>query len=155
MNLIIVLLSVIAISDVLRLVGSYMKPSKKKFFENELYFLKKRIWNIEFQVSEKKQMRESVRKEYDFMSARIESITQSIANFPKDGNEEDKKRIEDDKVRAETDLRALEAQMRGLDIEIYGTKPCADYHDGVMGLTGEIESLRVIELSLKDWIKKI
>jgi hypothetical protein len=155
MNLIIVLLSIIAISDVLRLVGSYMKPGKKKFFQNEIYFLKKRIWNLEFQVNEKKQLREGVRKEYDYMSARIESITQAIANFPKDGDEGDKKRIEDDKVRAETDLKGLETQMKVLDIEIYGSKPCVDYPDGVMGLTGEIESLREIELSLNDWVKSL
>ena len=155
MNLIEILLLVIAITELARLVLSYKKPTKKIFFQNELYFLVKRIWNKEFEIFQKRGIREGIRKEHEYLSARLDKIKTDIENWSKDADQGEKARREDDKVRTEADIKKLQDQMRGFDLEIEGCKPCVEYPEGLMGLTGEIEGLKEVQYSIEDWIKQL
>lgn len=151
-TIIIILLAIIAISEVTRLVLTHKRGTKKEHFKSKLDGVEKMIYDFEFKIFKTKEIREDVRKEYDFMKSRIATLTSQIENFM---GKAEKARLEDDKVRAERDVARFEQQMKNLDIEIYGIKPSAENPDGVSGIVDQIESLRELKGMLKSWIKSL
>ena len=150
-----ILLAIIAVAELSRLLATYWPASKKSHFTNKLDGVGKMIWDLQFKLFKTREIREDIRKEYDFMKARIDGLNTQITNYPKDGNIDEKKRLDDQKVLAERDANRLEAQLRGLDVEMDGTKPSVDYPEGADGITQQIESLHELQSMLKNWIKKI
>jgi len=146
-----ILLAIIVILEATRLVLTHWKPSKKSHFKNKLEGVQKMIYDLEFKKFKTKEIREDIRKERDMMLARLEAINLKIKNTTGD----DKAHAEDDKVLVERDVARFEAQIKQLDEEIYGAKPSADNHDGVTGITQQIDSLRELQGMLKGWIKQL
>ena len=150
-----ILLFIIAIAEVSRLYVTYKNTSKKNHFLQKLEGVGKMIWDLEFKLFKTREIREDVRKEFDFMNERIVTLKANIENFPKDKDEAEKKTIEDNLVRAERDSSRLANQLKAIDLETDGSKPTNEYPDGVTGILQQIESLKELETMLKSWIKKI
>ena len=154
-TLIIVLLAVIAGSEVLRLVLTHKKTSRKAHFKQKLDGVQKMIWDLEFKVHKTRDIREEIRQEYDFMNSRLATLDGQIEAFPADGNIDEKKRIEDQKVLATRDRDRLQNQMKQLDLEVEGSKPTQEYPEGVTGINSQVESLRELTEMLSAWIKTL
>lgn len=152
---IIVLLFVIATSELARLFLTHRPETRKNHFKKKLEGTKKMIADLEFKIFKTREIREDIRQEYAYMVSRIESIDNQINKFPADGNQDELGRLKDDKVRAERDRDRFVAQMKQLDVEIGGAKPSQDYPDGVEGITQQIDSLQELSSMLKDWIKTL
>ncbi len=154
-TLIVVLLAVIAVSEILRLVLTHRPTTKRGHFKQKLEGVQKMVWDFEFKAYKTREIREDVRQEYDYMLSRIESYDAQIKNWSADKDVADKKRIEDQKVLAERDRDRLLAQIKQLDAEVEGAKPTAENHEGVDGISQQIESLRELLGMLKSWIKTL
>lgn len=151
MNIIIALLAVIALSEVSRLILTHRPTSKKEHFKGKLEGVEKMIYDLEFKRFKTREIREGIRKDYDALRARKESLDKQVESASGD----EKKRIEDAKVVTDRDVARLEGQIKRLDEEVNGAKPNQENHDGVIGINEQIDSLRELRLMLKDWIKNI
>lgn len=152
--IIITLLSVIAISEITRLVLTHSNRGKKAHFKNKMEGTEKMVWDLEFKIFKTREIREDIRKEYDYMMQRIAAFDDQIKGFPKDGNKEELGRVEDEKVRAVRDSERFLAQMKQLDLEINGSKPTNELPDGFTGIMEQVDSLKELQGMLRDWIKK-
>lgn len=150
-----ILLGIIAISEITRLILTHKKTSKKEHFKSKLEGTQKMVWDLEFKKFKTAEIREDVRKEYDYMQSRIDTINKSIQDFPKNKDKAERARLEDDKVRAERDLGRLKGQIEHLDLDIKGSKPTNQYPDGVSGIEDQINSISELTKMLKNWIKKL
>lgn len=160
MQLIVILLGIIAISEITRLVLTHKKPSKKEHFLQKLEGTTKMIWDLEFKFFKTKEIREDIRKEYDNARAKLITLESEIERESQTGGLKERdlgefKRLEDKKVLLERDKSRFEAQMKQLDAELYGLKPSAENHDGVQGITMDIDSFRELQGMLKNWIKHL
>lgn len=153
MNAIIVLLGVIALSEVLRLYLTHKKTTKKEHFKQKLNGVKKMIYDLEFKIYKTREIREDVRKEYDMMLSRIQGIDEKIKDWK--GEEAERKGIEDQRVLAQRDAERFKAQMKQLDEEVEGAKPTNENPEGVLGVVQQIDSMRELEQMLKDHIKSL
>lgn len=151
----ITLLAIIALVEITRLVLILKNPDKKSHFKGKLLATKKMVWDLEFKTFKTQEIREDIRKEYDFMKSRIDTIDKSIKDFPKKGDQAEKARFEDDKVRAEKDRDRLLAQIKSLDKEINGAAPTMEEPNGASGVKDQIASLKELGVMLKDWIKQL
>ena len=147
------LLGIIATAEILRLLLVYKKISKKTHFKQKYEGTQKMIWDLEFKIFKTREIREEIRKEYDFMQARIEASKKQIADSIT--AEPERKRIEDQLVLAERDAGRFLEQIKALDLEISGSKPTDQYPDGVTGIMNQIDSLRELQEMLNEWIKKL
>jgi hypothetical protein len=153
--IIIGLLTVIAISEGYRTYYGFRSSSKAEHFKAKLKQTRILIWDLQFKVFKTREIREDIRQEYDYVKARIENLKNQIATFPADKDPGDKARLEDDKVRAEGDEARFLKQMEELDLEIEGSKPTAEYPNGVEGVTHQIDSLRELDKMLVDYLKEL
>lgn len=149
------LLSIIAVAELIKLVVAYTPATKKSHFKNKLNITKMKIWDLEFGVNKARAERESVRKEYDMLKARLDTVKTMIDNFPKDRDEGDKAKLEDDATRLKSQIEQKETDMKYIDAMIDGAKPSAENHEGTIGMIPQIESLKGVEMELKDWLKNI
>lgn len=154
-NMITALLSIIALSEVTRLVLTHKTTSKKAHFKQKLDGTQKMIWDLEFKAHKTREIREDIRKEYDFMLSRIATLETTIATWPKDKDEGERKRLEDQKVLAERDAERFKAQLKNLDVEIEGSKKCNEYPDGATGIVQQVDSLVELQGMLKNYIKSL
>jgi hypothetical protein len=155
MSATIVLLAIIAVTEILRLVLTHLPTSKKAHFKQKLEGVQKMVWDLEFKKFKTREVRESIRQEYDFMLARADSFKKQIAEWPKDKDEGERKRLEDQLVLVERDAERLLAQIKSLDIEIEGAKKSNEYPDGVTGIVQNVDSLVELQGMLRDWIRKL
>ena len=152
---VIILLSIIAISEVIRLALTHWPLSKKGHFKNKLEATTKMLWDFEFKLFKTKEYREEVRRQYDSCKAKIDILDTQIKAWPKDKSVDERKRLEDDKIRIEVELKKYENEMRQLDIQLHGAKPAMDLPEGFVGVDQEIDQLRNIQNTLKAWIKNL
>jgi len=141
-----ILLGIIAFAEILRLVLTHTKTTKKAHFKQKFEGTQKMIWDLEFKVFKTREIREDIRVEYESMQSRIQSYKQQI----KDGVQGI-----DQLTLAERDAGRLLAQIKQLDIEVNGTKPTNEHPDGATGITHQIDSLRELRGMLQDWIYKL
>ena len=153
--IIIILLALIASCEIMRLVLTHRKTSKKAHFKQKLDGTEKMIWDLEFKVFKTREVREDVRQEYDYMIQRIGNLKNQFENFPATGDLAEKARITDQIILAERDRDRFLEQIKMIDLEIEGSKPTAELPDGASGIVNQIESLRELLTMLKDWIKKL
>lgn len=151
--LVIVLLAVIATAEVARIAISYWPRSRRAHFKGKLRGVEGMLWDLEFKVFKTREIREDIRKEYDFMLSRIESIDAQIKNFPADKPEEERKTLEDQKVLAERDRDRLLHQIKTLDVEVEGARPTAEEPNGHEGINMQIDQLRELADMLRSWLK--
>lgn len=150
MNVIIALLAIIAVSEVSRLILTHRPTSKKAHFKAKFEGVEKMIYDLEFKRFKTCEIREGIRKDYDVLRARKESLDKQVGNTP-----EDNTRIEDTKVVVNRDVSRLEGQIKRLDDEVNGRVPNQEDHEGVIGINEQIDSLRELRNMLKDWIRSI
>jgi hypothetical protein len=150
--LITILLIVITIVEVYRVFALNSGNSKKSHYKNKLKGTTKMRWDLEFKVNKTEQIREEVRKEYDYMKSRIDTIEQSAKN---EKDEAQKANILDKKIVAEKDAERLLNQIKALDVEINGTTPNEQYRDGVTGIVDQIATFRELEEMLRKYIKTL
>ena len=150
--MVIILLGIIAVSEITRLILTHWPGSKKSHFKQKLEGVTKMIWDLEFKAFKTREIREDVRMEYDQSKARLSVVLEQIENWPKDRDEEDKKRAEDRATLQKRDVERFEEQMKRLDLEVNGSKPTVDYPDGVQGIEHQIDSLQELKGMLKEWI---
>jgi len=150
--IIITLLTIIAVAEVLRLVLTHKKTSKKSHFKQKLEGTTKMMWDLEFKVFKTQEVREGIRKEYDYMKSRLATIEDQIKNFK--GKDEDKAKLKDDKVRAEKERDRLLSQIKQIDLEVEGSNPTNQYPDGVIGIKEQIGSFYELQAMLREWIKQ-
>jgi len=150
--LITILLIVITIVEVYRVFALNSGNSKKSHYKNKLKGTTKMRWDLEFKVNKTEQIREEVRKEYDYMKSRIDTIEQSAKN---EKDEAQKDNILDKKIVAEKDAERLLNQIKALDVEINGTTPNEQYRDGVTGIVDQIATFRELEGMLRKYIKTL
>jgi len=150
--LITILLIVITIVEVYRVFALNSGNSKKSHYKNKLKGTTKMRWDLEFKVNKTEQIREEVRKEYDYMKSRIDTIEQSAKN---EKDEAQKANILDKKIVAEKDAERLLNQIKALDVEINGTTPNEQYRDGVTGIVDQIATFRELEGMLRKYIKTL
>lgn len=153
MNIIIALLSLIALFEALRFASLHRKISQKRFFTQKCEGVEKMMWDLKFKVFKTKEIREDVRKEYSYMKSRVDTLENQIKNWPPEKDEEERKRLEDNRVLAERDAQRLENQMKELDEEVNGAKPTIEDPNGRIGIMEQIDSLAELQGMLKDYIK--
>lgn len=151
-TLIAVLLGILVALNVFRIYLTHRGTSKKSHFKQKLEATAKMVWDLEFKKFKTKEIRESVRVEYDNSKSRLSSIEEQIKNFK--GEEGEKARLEDAKVLIERDITRFEQQLKALDMEVEGLVPSKDYPDGYQGIEHQIDSLQELKTMLKDWIKQ-
>ena len=150
-NILSVSIIIIALAQLWRVWQLVRPESKKRHFELKLKGTEKMIWDLEFKVHKTQEVREDIRKEYDFMNSRIEGFTRQLET----AKDEDKPTIEDNITRAPPDRDRLKAQIEQIDVEINGSKKCQQYPDGATGIKHQIDSLRELTTMLKSWIKTL
>ena len=146
------LLAIIALSELSRLFLTHKKATKKSHFKQRYESTQRMIWDLDFKVFKTKEIREDVRREYDNKKTKLDAVNEKIKTHDrKDMGEFN--RLGDQVVLLERDLKRHEEQMKQLDIEVNGTKPTNEYPEGIQGTLGQIESLREVQLMVRDWIK--
>lgn len=151
MNIITALVAVLAATSVYRLWITARTQSKVAHFKGKLVGTQKMIWDLEFKRFKTMDIREGIRKEYDFMLSRVASIEEAIKNFK--GKKEDKATLEDQLTLATNDADRLKRQIENIDAEIHGAKPSQTRPEGVLGITEQIDSYRELRAMLAEWVK--
>lgn len=147
-----ILLGLLVLTGFYRIYAIYKKPSKKTYFKIKTSGAQKLIWDLEFKKFKTAEIREQIRKEYDYMKSRIEGF-ETKKKTEKDKGE--KARIDDVMTLAIRDKDRLELQIKKLDVEINGAEKSKDYPDGTDGMVQNIESLEELVGMLKDWVKNL
>src|SRR3990167_2785446 len=149
--MIIALLSIIAISEILRLVLTHKPLGKKSYFKQKRKGVLNLILDLEFKRFKTQEIREDIRREYDNKKSRLSVLEERIKVGPQKGEDIGEfKRLEDTKVILERDIGRYEGQMKQLDLEVAGSNPTAEYPDGVQGINQQIDNLRELSEMLKD-----
>jgi len=155
MELIIILVAIVAVTELLRLVMNYWPVSKKQHFKHKLEGVGKMIWDLEFKMYKTREIREDVRREYDQQKARLSILEEQIKNWSKDKDEGDRKKLEDQVLLIQRDINRFEQQLKQLDLECEGSKPTNEYPDGVQGISHQIDSLQELKVMIKEWLKNV
>ena len=71
MNIVIILLAVIALSEIGRLYLTHRKVNKKRYFRQKLEGVERLIYDLEFKAFKTREIREDIRKEYSMICARL------------------------------------------------------------------------------------
>lgn len=134
-----------------------MFNKKKKYFQQKLDGAQKMIWDFEFKRFKTKEIREEIRMEYDNRKSKLEVLEVQIKSQKENPTMEkgDIARLDDDKVLLERDRDKFLSQMKGLDLEVEGSKPTADYPEGVQGVNQQLDALRELQGMLKSYIKEL
>ena len=140
-----ILLGLITTIQLYRAWMVFSPTSKKKHFSDKLKGTQRLRWDLEFKVAKTMQIREDIRKEYDFMNSRIATLEMQLK-----GNPNDKDKLEDQKTVAEKDRDRLLNQIKALDLEANGCTKSKEYPDGYTGIKQQIESMREVEGMLKN-----
>lgn len=148
-----ILLGIIAVSEVLRLVLTHKRVSKKGYFKQKRTQVRGLIFDLEFKKFKTREIREDIRVEYDSSRSRLLVLEEKIKQGPGKEGIDEFKRLDDQKVLLERDIKRFEEQMVQLDLEIKGTRPTADYPNGVQGIDQQIDSLVELKKMIEDWIK--
>jgi predicted nucleic acid-binding Zn-ribbon protein len=145
-----ILLGVIALVSLYRLHLVTRKDTVKAHFKAKRDGTQKMAWDLKFKVFKTKEIREDIRKEYDYMKSRIAALDDKIAA---EKNKDEKANLKDVKTRAENDLERLEGQINNLDIEISGAKPTNEMPNGHIGLNEQIESVEELVSMIDEYRK--
>ena len=152
---IVALLLVIAVSEIYRTYLGMKPRSKKEHFKGKLHATRSMIWDLQFKVFKTREVREGIRQEYDYLQSQLQNINLKIEAGPGDGDVGEFNRLADQKELMERDAARFLAQMKHLDLEVEGERPSKDNPEGHEGITMQIDSLRELEIMLKDWIKEV
>lgn len=130
---------------------------KYRYFVKKLQGVKFMIYDLEFKRYKTAEIREEIRQLYDGKKSQVLSLEEKVKEERKNGKlpEGDIKRIEDEIVLSKRDVERFEDQLKNFDLEINGSKPTAEYPQGVQGIADQLEALHELEQMLKNYISKL
>lgn len=133
-----------------------MFNKQKKYFRDKLKGVEKMIWDLEFKKFKTKEIREEIRQIFDTNKAKLQAAQERYKKEEKAKklNKDEMNRIDDDIVRLKKDIERNEGQLKSLDLEIYGSKPTAEYPQGVQGIDDQLEGLYELISMIKTYIKR-
>ena len=111
------------------------------------------IEDLSFKRFKTREIREEIRVEYDNLKSKL-SILETQIKAQKDSPTMEKgeiARLDDQKVLLDRDIERYLKQMKGLDLEVEGSRPTAEYPDGVQGINQQLDSLRELIGMLEDY----
>lgn len=123
---------------------------KYKYFKKKLRGIECMIADLEFKREKTLMIREEVRREYDNLKQKRDLIQTKPTS-----SEADIKTIEDQIVLITRDIDRYEEQMKGMDLDVYGSKPTADYPNGIEGVEHQLNSLQELKFMVINYIKRI
>ena len=129
---------------------------KYRYFKKKLKGVHKMIADLEFKRYKTLEIREDIRQEYENARSKL-AILEDQAKKEKEAptmEEGEAKRLDDQKVLLERDISRFKDQIKQLDLEVSGSNPTAEYHDGVQGINQQLEALHELVGMLKDYIRK-
>lgn len=131
--------------------------NQKKYFKLKAEGVQKMIWDLSFKKFKTEEIREEIRAEYDNIKSRLSVLEAQIKSQKETPTMEEGeiKRLDDQKVLMERDRDRFVTQIKGLDVEVNGSKPCEQYHDGVDGITQQLDSLYELKGMVEDYAKKV
>lgn len=138
----------------------YLTNWKYRYFRKKLRGVQFMIADLEFKRAKTRMIREEIRQEYDNQKSKLmvlETQIESEESKPDEFKMEKGEfaRLGDQKVLLENDIEKFTQQMKGLDLEIAGSKPTAEFHDGVQGINDRLDALRELVGMLHDYIKSL
>lgn len=134
-----------------------MFNQQKKYFKQKLYGVQRMIWDLEFRRYKTLEIREDVRQEYDKSKARLE-ITEAQAKSQKENPTMEAgeiARLDDQIVLIKRDIERYESQLKAMDLDVHGSKPTNELPDGVAGINHQLDSLRELQIMIKEYIKSL
>lgn len=151
----IALLAVIALSELYRTYLGTKGMNKKAHFKRKLEGTRAMIWDLQFKAFKTREIREDIRKEYDYVQSRMATTNQQIESWPSDGDQAELAKLKDVMVLQQRDSDRFLAQMKHLDLEVEGAKPSAENPEGHEGIMMQIDNLRELASMLGDYIKEL
>ena len=130
---------------------------KRRYFKRKLHGVECMIEDLLFKRFKTREIREEIRQEYDNLRSKLDVLDAKIKS-QKDKptmEKEEIARLDDQKVLIERDIERYLSQMKSLDLEIMGSKPTAEYQDGVQGINQQLDSLQELVEMLRSYIKII
>ena|SRR3990167_5819784 len=134
-----------------------MFNQQKKYFKQKLYGVQRMIWDLEFKRFKTLEIREDVRQEYDKSKARFE-ITETQIKTQKENptmEAEDIAKLEDQIAIVKRDIERYESQLKAMDLDVFGSKPTNEFPDGASGINDQLDSLRELQIMIKEYIKSL
>lgn len=128
-----------------------------RHFVKKLRGVEKMTADLVFKRHKTREIREQIRQECDNNKARLSSIDEQI-KIQKESptmEEGEIKRLDDNKVILEREISRLEQQVRGLDLEVEGSKPTEEFHDGLEGINHQIDALYELKGMIKNYLKEL
>lgn len=115
------------------------------------------IEDLKFKRFKTQEIREEIRQEYDNLKSKLSVLDAQIESQKSHPTmkKDEVARLDDKKVLIEKDLKRFEEQMEGLDLEISGSKPTAEYQNGVQGIGDQLDALRELSSMLRSYMKDL
>jgi len=135
----------------------YISNWKYRYFLKKLRGVESMIEDFQFKRFKTREIREEMRQEYDNLKAKLSVLETQIKTQKEKPTMEKGEiaRLDDSKVLLDRDIERYANQMKALDLEVEGSKPTAEYHDGVQGINDQLDALRELYQMLQDYIKKL
>ena len=143
------LLAVIAAIQLARLLIMIVPITKKKHFKDKIKGTERLLWGYHLKQFQTELIKEEKRVEYDQINAKVDTLKKLIAA---DKNNKD---AVSDLEKAEHASGQLKKQLVNLDAQLYGIRPSQEYPEGVSGLKDQIESLKDLVYTLKQYVKSL
>ena len=134
-----------------------MFNQQKKYFKQKLYGVQRMIWDSQFKRFKTLEIREDVRQEYDKSKARLEITETQVKSQKENSTMEagDVAKLEDQIVMVKRDIKRYESQLKAMDLDVFGSKPTNEFPDGISGINDQLDSLRELQIMIKEYIKSL
>jgi len=115
------------------------------------------IWDSQFKRFKTLEIREDVRQEYDKSKARLEITETQVKSQKENSTMEagDVAKLEDQIVMVKRDIERYESQLKAMDLDVFGSKPTNEFPDGISGINDQLDSLRELQIMIKEYIKSL
>ena len=135
-----------------------MFNTKRKYFKDKLKAVEKMTWDLEFSRQKKQDQRESYRLSYDNLRNKLEQLNIKVKKESEPGGWKETKpdefaRFADDEAILKAEIEKQKSWIDGLDLEVVGSPITAQYPDGVQGVNQQLDALRDLQETLKQYIK--
>lgn len=130
---------------------------QKTYFRKKLEGVQKLIWDLEFKRYKTHEIREDIRTLHNDSKSKLAILETQIKSEKEKPTMEKGEiaRLDDRKVLFDRDIKRFEEQMKGLDLEVEGSKPTAEYQEGVQGINQQLDALRELQGMLEEYIKEL
>lgn len=130
---------------------------KKAYFKQLLKGVHKMIWDLEFKQFKTREIRESVRVQYDDCKMKLNLVNTQVEKEEKEPTitPDELGRLKDQVVILTRDMERYLGQLKTMDLDVNGAAPSSEFPDGVVGITQQLDSLQELKIMVKDYIKSL